>query len=149
MEASVTVLRIAAADGRGTIYAPLATGGAGRLRPSGPTADRLARWLQGMEAPCLAAMRHAEDIPGWLAKAEAGMTPLSVCRAQPDALCWPNGRLSLRESLSSPSQRGFSCRSAYPCLVGETGPDPLDERAGAVSDVACGDLKSTAICMVF
>lgn len=77
MEAAVTASRIAAGEGRGTVFAPLAMGGAGGLRAGGPTAERLARWLDGMETACLTAMRHLDDIEAWASRAEAAMTPLS------------------------------------------------------------------------
>lgn len=41
MEAAVTAVRIAASEGRGAVFAPLAVGGAGGLRAG--AADRLAR----------------------------------------------------------------------------------------------------------
>lgn len=77
MEAAVTAARIAAKEGRGAVFAPLAMGGAGGLRASGPSAVRLARWLDGMETACLTAMRHLDDIEAWTTRAEAEMTPLS------------------------------------------------------------------------
>ncbi len=64
MESAVTAARIAAGDGRGAVFAPVAMGGAGGLRAGGPPADRLARWLDGMETACLTAMRHLDDIDG-------------------------------------------------------------------------------------
>jgi hypothetical protein len=57
MEAAVTAARIAASEGKGAVFAPLAMGGAGGLRAAGSPADRLARWLGGMETACLNAMR--------------------------------------------------------------------------------------------
>jgi len=77
MEAAVTAARIAASEGKGAVFAPLAMGGAGGLRAGGPPADRLARWLDGMETACLNAMRHLDDIEAWSARAETMMTPLS------------------------------------------------------------------------
>lgn len=77
MEAAVTAARIAATEGKGAVFAPLAMGGAGGLRAGGPPADRLARWLEGMETACLTAMRHLDDVEAWSARAEAEMTPLS------------------------------------------------------------------------
>lgn len=77
MEAAVTAARIAASEGRGAVFAPLAMGGAGGLRGSGPAAERLARWLDGMETACLTAMRHLTDIEAWAARAEVEMTLLS------------------------------------------------------------------------
>lgn len=77
IEAAVTAARIAASEGRGTVFAPLAMGGAGGLRNGGPPAARLARWLDGMETACLTAMRHLDDIESWSARAEAKMNSLS------------------------------------------------------------------------
>ena len=77
MEAAVTAARIAATEGKGAVFAPLAMGGAGGLRAGGPPADCLARWLEGMETACLTAMRHLDDVEAWSARAEAEMTPLS------------------------------------------------------------------------
>ena len=81
MEAAVTASRIAASEGPnangGAVFAPLATGGAGGLRAGGPPAERLTRWLEGMETACLAAMRHLDDIEAWSARAETEMSALS------------------------------------------------------------------------
>ena len=77
MEAAVTAARIAASEGKGAVFAPLAMGGAGGLRAGGLPADRLARWLDGMQKACLTAMRHLDDIEAWTARAETEMSPLS------------------------------------------------------------------------
>lgn len=77
MEAAVTAARIAVSDGQGAVFAPLAMGGAGGLRAGGPPADRLARWLDGMESACLTAMRQLDDIEAWAARAETEMSRLS------------------------------------------------------------------------
>lgn len=77
IEAAVTAARIAASESKGTVFAPLAMGGAGGLRVGGPPADRLARWLDGMETACLTAMRHIDDVEAWSRRAEEIMTPLS------------------------------------------------------------------------
>ena len=69
--------RLAASEGRGAVFAPLAMGGAGGLRASGRPADRLTRWLDGMETACLSAIRHLDDVEVWAARAEAEMTSLS------------------------------------------------------------------------
>ena len=62
VEAAVTAARIAASEGNGAIFAPLAMGGAGGLRASGPSAKRLEHWLNGMQTASLTAMRHLDDI---------------------------------------------------------------------------------------
>ena len=77
IEAAVTAGRIAASDGKGAIFAPLAMGGAGSLRADGPPSARLRRWLDGMEAAILTAMRQLDDIEAWAARAEKVMSPLS------------------------------------------------------------------------
>ena len=77
MEAAVTAARIAAGEGRGAIFAPLAMGGAGGLRAGGTAADRLVRWLVGMETASRTAMRHLDDIEAWTDRAEAEMARLS------------------------------------------------------------------------
>ena len=77
MEAAVTAARIATEEGKGAVFAPLAMGGAGGLRASGPPAELLVRWLDGTEAACLTAMRHLDDIEVWVARAETEMTQLS------------------------------------------------------------------------
>lgn len=56
MEAAVTAARIAAREGRGALYAPLAMGRAGGLHAGGPSTVRLAYWLDGMEAVCFTVM---------------------------------------------------------------------------------------------
>jgi len=77
MEAAVAAARIAASEGKGAIFAPLAIRGAGGLRAGGLPAERLERWLEGMKTACLAAMRHLDDIEAWSARAETMMAPLS------------------------------------------------------------------------
>ena len=77
MEVAVTAARIAASEGKGAVFAPLAMGGTGGLRAGGPPAERLARWLDGMEVACLTAMRHIDDIEAWAVSAETLMSPLS------------------------------------------------------------------------
>ena len=85
MEAAVTAARIAASEGRGAVFAPLATGGAAGLRAGGPPADRLARWLDGMQTACLTAMRQLDDIEAWSVRAGtetarlSGKTPAALC----------------------------------------------------------------------
>jgi hypothetical protein len=77
IEAAVTAARIAASEVKGAIFTPLAMGGAGGLRAGGAPTERLSRWLDGMEAACLTAMRHLDDVEAWSARAEAEMSPLS------------------------------------------------------------------------
>ena len=107
IEAAVTAARIAASDGRGAVFAPLAMGGAGGLRAGGPPADKLARWLDGMETALLTAMRHLDDIEAWSTRAETGMASLSgktppVLRA---ALTeWPLISAPMAEALTGASR---------------------------------------------
>lgn len=77
MEAAVTAGRIAIGEGTGAVFAPVAMGGAGALRAGGTPAERLARWLDGMEGATLTAMRHLDDIEAWSIRAAAIMAPLS------------------------------------------------------------------------
>lgn len=77
IEAAVTASRIAACDGSGAIFAPLAMGGAGGLRGSGLPHERLARWLDGMNSAILTSMRTLDDIEAWTGRAENVMAQLS------------------------------------------------------------------------
>ena len=77
MEAAVTAGRMAASEGKGAIFAPLAMGGSGGLRAGGPPAKRLARWLDGMDSATLTALRHLDDAEAWSVQAEVVMAPLS------------------------------------------------------------------------
>jgi hypothetical protein len=107
MEAAVTAARIAASEGRGAVFAPLAMGGAGGLRAGGPPADRLTRWVEGMETACLTAMRHLDDIETWSARTEAEMTPLSgkTPRALRAVLTeWPLVSAPMAEALTDSSR---------------------------------------------
>lgn len=115
MEAAITAARIAASEGKGAVFAPLAMGRAGGLRAGGPPADRLARWLEGMETACLTAMRHLDDVEEWSARAEAEMTPLSgkTPRALRAVLTeWPLVSAPMAEALTGASrsavQRNFA-----------------------------------------
>jgi hypothetical protein len=107
MEAAVTAGRIAASEGKGAIFAPLAMGGAGGLRAGGAPSERLVRWLDGMETACLTAMRNLDDIEAWSARAEAEMTPLSG--KTPPALRralteWPLVSAPMAEALTGASR---------------------------------------------
>lgn len=107
MEAAVTAARIAASEGRGAVFAPLAMGGAGGLRAGGRPADRLTRWLSGMETASLSAMRHLDGIEAWAARAEVQMTPLSG--RTPQALRavlteWPLISAPMAEALTGASR---------------------------------------------
>jgi hypothetical protein len=128
MEAAVTAARIAASEESGAVFAPLAMGGAGGLRAGGPPADRLARWLDGMEKACLTAMRHLDDIEAWTARAETEMSPLSG--KTPPALRsllteWPLVSAPMAEALTGASraaiQRNFAWLEARGLIREVTG----------------------------
>lgn len=107
VEAAVTAARIAASESRGAAFAPVAMGGAGGLRAGGPPADRLIRWLDGMEAGFLTSMRHLDDIETWATRAEAeismlsGRTPPSLCTALTE---WPLVSAPMAETLTGASR---------------------------------------------
>lgn len=116
MEAAVTAARLAASEAKGAVFAPLAMGGAAGLRAGGPPADRLARWLEGMETACLTATRHLDDIEAWSARAEAEMTPLSG--KTPPALRavlteWPLVSAPMGEALTGASRAAVQRNLAW------------------------------------
>jgi hypothetical protein len=116
MEAAVTAARIAASEGKGAVFAPLAMGGAGGLRAAGSPADRLVRWLDGMETACLNAMRHLDDIEAWTIRAETMMTPLSG--RTPPALRtvlteWPLVSAPMAEALTGASRAAVQRNLAW------------------------------------
>ncbi|WP_072702260.1 hypothetical protein [Donghicola eburneus] len=107
MEAAVTASRIAASDGSGAIFAPLAMGGAGGLRASGLPPKRLTGWLDGMNSAILTAMRHLNDIETWTSKTEKEMSRLSG--RTPPALRavlteWPMISAPMAENLTGASR---------------------------------------------
>jgi hypothetical protein len=116
MEVAVTAARIAASEGRGAIFAPLAMGGAGGLRAGGPPSERLMRWLDGMETACLTATRHLDDIEAWSARAETLMIPLSG--KTPPALRavlteWPFVSAPMAETLTGSSRAAVQRNLAW------------------------------------
>ncbi|MGY6537013.1 MAG: hypothetical protein ACXIVG_16875 [Pararhodobacter sp.] len=116
MEAAVTAARIAASDGQGAVFAPLAMGGAGGLRAGGPPTDRLARWLDGMETACLTAMRQLDDIEAWATRAETEMSRLSG--RTPPALRaalteWPLVSAAMAEALTGASRTAVQRNLAW------------------------------------
>jgi hypothetical protein len=116
MEAAVTAARIAASEGKGAVFAPLAMGGAGGLRADGPPAERLLRWLDGMEAACLTAMRHLDDIEAWSARAQAmmaqlsGRTPPALHRVLTE---WPLVSAPMAEALTGASRAAVQRNLAW------------------------------------
>ena len=125
MEAAVTAARIAASEGKGAAFAPLAMGGAKGLRAGGPPAERLVRWLEGTETACLAAMRHLDDIEAWASRAETEMTPLSgkTPRALRAVLTdWPIVSAAMAEAMTSSSRAAVQRNLAWMekhCLIRE------------------------------
>ncbi|KPP86908.1 MAG: HTH DNA binding domain [Rhodobacteraceae bacterium HLUCCA08] len=116
MEAAVTAARIAASEGKGAVFAPLAMGGAGGLRAGGPPTVRLARWLDGMETACLTAMRQLDDIEAWSARTVAEMASLSG--RTPPALCvvlteWPFVSAPMAEALTGASRAAVQRNLAW------------------------------------
>ena len=116
IEKAVTAARIAASDGKGAVFAPLAMGGAGGLRAGGSPAERLARWLAGMETACLTAMRHLDDIEAWAERAKGAMTPLSG--RTPPALRavlteWPLISAPMAEALTGASRAAVQRNLAW------------------------------------
>lgn len=116
MEAAVTAGRIAAGGGKGAIFAPLAMGGAGALRAGGPPAERLTRWLDGMDSATLTAMRHLNDIEAWAVRAESVMAPLSG-RTPPGLRAvlteWPLVSAPMAEALTGVSRAAVGRNLAW------------------------------------
>ena len=120
MEAAVTAARIAASEGPNSngvaIFAPLAIRGAGGLRASGPPAERLERWLEGMETACLSAMRHLDDIQAWSARAETIMARLSgktPCALRAVLAEWPVVSAPMAETLTGASRAAVQRNLAW------------------------------------
>lgn len=124
MEAAVTAGRIAASEGPnpsgGAVFAPLAAGGlaggAGGLRAGGLPAERLARWLDGMEHAIVTAMRQLDDIEAWDRRAETVMAPLSG--RTPPALRallaeWPLISAPMAEALTGASRAAVQRNLAW------------------------------------
>lgn len=116
MEAAVTAARIAASDGSGAIFAPLAMAGAGGLRASGLQIERLARWLDGIRNAILTAMRHLDDIEAWDTRAEVAMARLSG--RTPAALRsvlseWPLVSAPMAEALTGASRAAVQRNLAW------------------------------------
>lgn len=116
IEAAVTASRIAACEGSGAVFAPLAMGGAGGLRVSGSPVDRLGHWLEGMATSCLTAMRHLDDIEVWFARAESEMSPLSG-KTPPALLAtlteWPLVSAPMAEAITGASRTAVQRNLAW------------------------------------
>jgi hypothetical protein len=116
IEAAVTASRIAASDGSGAIFAPLAMGGAGGLRVSGLPIERLARWLDGMNSAILAAMRTLDDIEAWAGRAEnvmaqlSGRTPVALRRTFSQ---WPLVSAPMAEAMTGASRAAVQRNLAW------------------------------------
>ena len=128
MEAAVTAGRIAASEAKGAVFAPVAMGGAVGLRGGGTPAERLARWLDGMDSACLSAMRHLDDIEVWSKRAEivmavlSGRTPPGLRAALTE---WPLVSAPMAEKLSGASraavQRNLAWMEAHGLIREVTG----------------------------
>lgn len=107
MAAAVTAARIAASEGQGAVFAPLALGGAGGLRSAGPPAERLVRWFKGMDSAVLTAMRHLDDVEAWEEHAQSvtavlsGRTPAALLKALTE---WPFLSAPMAETLTGASR---------------------------------------------
>jgi len=116
MEASVTAARIAAGNGKGAVFAPLALGGAGGLRGGGSPAERMSRWLDGMESAIFSAMRRLDDLEAWATRAETAMASLSG--RTPPALraaltAWPVLSAPMAEALTGASRAAVQRNLAW------------------------------------
>lgn len=146
---AATAVRTAATEGRGAVLAPLAMGGAGGLRAGGPPADRLARWLDGMENGMpvreAASGRHRGVV------GTGGSRDGAAVGAHATGLAHRAARLATRPCPDGRGADGRQSRGrpAQPCLDGSTGSDPRDDRAVAVSDVARHEPKTATTCMAF
>lgn len=116
IEAAVTAARIAASDGSGAMFAPLAMGGAGGLRVSGSPTERLARWLDGMNGAILKAMRNLDGIEAWTARAEnimahlSGRTPVALRRVFAE---WPLVSAPMAEAMTEASRAAVQRNLAW------------------------------------
>ena len=104
---NATAARIAASEGQGAVFAPLALGGAGGLRSAGPPAERLVRWFKGMDSAVLTAMRHLDDVEAWEEHAQSvtavlsGRTPAALLKALTE---WPLLSAPVAETLTGASR---------------------------------------------
>ena len=116
IEAAVTASRIAASDGKGAIFAPLAMGGAGGLRASGSPSERSARWLDGMNIAILTAMRTLDDIEAWTERAESvisqlsGRTPVALRKTFSQ---WPLVSAPMAEAMTGASRAAVQRNLAW------------------------------------
>ena len=116
MEAAVTASRIAASDGSGAIFTPLAMGGAGGLRVSGLPTERLVRWLDGMNSAILKAMRTLDDIEAWTGRAEnvmaqlSGRTPIALRKVFAE---WPLVSAPMAEAVTGASRAAIQRNLAW------------------------------------
>lgn len=116
LEPAVTAARIAAAEGGGAVFAPLAMGGSGGLRATGEPASRLARWLDGMDTAILAAMRQLDRIEDWTARAAAAMAGLSgrtPARLRAVLADWPLVSAPMAEALTGASRAAVQRNLAW------------------------------------
>ena len=116
IEAAVTASRIAASDGSGAVFAPLAMGGAGWLRVSGLPPERLARWLDELNSAILTAMRTLDDIEAWSGRAEnvmahlSGRTPVALRKVFAE---WPLVSAAMAEAMTGASRAAVQRNLAW------------------------------------
>ncbi len=117
LEGAVVAARVAAAGMQGgTPFAPLAMGGAGALRGGGDAAERLDRWLRGMDQALRKAARHLDDIAAWeqgaraQAAALSGRTPPRLIDALRD---WPLLTAPMAETLTGASRAAVQRNLAW------------------------------------
>ncbi len=116
LEAALTAARIAASEAQGAIFAPLSMGGAGGLRAGGEPADRMARWLDGMESGILTAQRHLDQIEAWTTRAEKLMSGLSgrtPTRLRAVLADWPLVSAPMAEELTGVSRAAVQRNLAW------------------------------------
>lgn len=116
IEAAVTAARVAASDGSGAVFAPLAMGGAGGLRAGGPPANRLACWLDGMESACITAMRYLDDVEAWSVRADAAVSARSgrtLATLRAVLTEWPLVSAPMAEALTGASRAAVQRNLAW------------------------------------
>ena len=116
IEAAVTASRVAACDGSGAVFAPLAMGGAGGLRVSGLPTERLSLWLDGMNSAILTAMRTLDDIEAWTCRAENLMARLSgrtLVALRKVLMEWPLVSAPMAEAMTGASRASVQRNLAW------------------------------------
>jgi len=107
IEAAVSASRLAASEASRAVFVPLAMGGATGLRTTGPAAQRLGRWLEGLNAGCRTAMRYLDMIEAWHERAGADMAQLSgrtPAKLRAILMEWPLVSAPMAEALTGASR---------------------------------------------